>query len=110
VKVMVDGKEIDRADVGFRLREFPADKSILQAIDKTLYRRNEKGELRRITPKGFDKLKRGKPGMTIRIEREEKGKGRTVVTTKQARGVLEPAFTVPALLTKEFDRPRNSTQ
>ncbi len=40
--------------------------------------------------------------MTIRIEREEKGKGRTVVTTQQAKSVLEPAFHSPGTVDKRI--------
>jgi hypothetical protein len=40
--------------------------------------------------------------MTIRIEREEKGKGRTVVTTSQARKLLEPAFYNPGTVDKRI--------
>lgn len=40
--------------------------------------------------------------MSIRIEREEKGKGRKVVTSGEARSKLEPAFYNPGTVDKRI--------
>lgn len=51
------GEIIDRVDCCFTLQPLKEDKSIMIAIDGTVYKRDSKGTLRRLTPK---KKKRGR--------------------------------------------------
>lgn len=51
------GEIIDRADCCFTLQQHKENKSIMIALDGTVYKRNSKGALQRLTPK---KKKRGK--------------------------------------------------
>ncbi|MBW7887432.1 MAG: hypothetical protein H3C35_03600 [Bacteroidetes bacterium] len=52
-----DGSIIDRADVCFKLEENPHDSTLLRDHKGTIYKRDEKGTLRRLTPKKKERIK-----------------------------------------------------
>jgi hypothetical protein len=51
-----DGQIIDRADACFILAEHKEDSSLLFAMDKTVYKRDKNGTLRRLTYKKSERM------------------------------------------------------
>lgn len=51
-----DGQIIDRADACFTLAEHKEDSSLLFAFDRTVYKKDENGTLRRLTYKKSERM------------------------------------------------------
>lgn len=71
----VGGDIIDRADAWFYLAEHKEDKSLLTAVDGTVYQKDKNGTLRRLTFKKGEQNKKGKQPIIRRSDMEDKLRG-----------------------------------